>query len=106
MSVVDETCEMVVGDLRALFGSRLVDVLVYGSRVREDAHPDSDLDLAVVLDEMDAPWQELRRMDEILWRATLRSGITVTATPVALADWQAATVPFLRSVREEARRVA
>lgn len=88
-------------DLRELFGSRLVDVVLYGSQARGDCHPDSDIDLAVILDEVVSPWEELRRMDEILWRHTLWSGVTVAATPISRRTWNEARRPLIRAARAE-----
>jgi predicted nucleotidyltransferase len=39
--------------LQARFGEQLVDVWLFGSRARGDAHPDSDIDVLVVLDDPD-----------------------------------------------------
>ena len=55
---------------------------------RGDAHPDSDVDLAVILDQVDSVWDELRRMDGVLWRHTLESGVTVSATPFSRTVWE------------------
>jgi predicted nucleotidyltransferase len=79
--------EAVAAELRMLYGDRLVDVFLYGSQARGDAHPDSDVDLAVILDDMDSAWEELRRMDEVLWRHMLDSGVTVSAMPLARRVW-------------------
>jgi len=101
-----EVAAAVVADLRELYGSRLVEVLLYGSRARGDAHPDSDVDLAVVLDAVASPWEELRRMDDILWRHTLASGLTVSATPVSAEAWRAERGSFVRAARAEGVPVA
>jgi hypothetical protein len=50
--------EAVAGELRGLYGDHLVGVMLYGSDARGDAHPDSDVDLAVILDQMESPWEE------------------------------------------------
>ena len=100
-----EVAEAVAGDLRRLYGSRLVDVVLYGSHARGDAHPDSDVDLAVVLAEMSSPWEELRRMDQILWRHTLDSGVTVSATPISLKAWRDARRPLVKAAQGEGVRV-
>lgn len=39
--------------VRGLVGSRLREIRVFGSRAREDARPDSDLDIWVLLDRED-----------------------------------------------------
>src|SRR6266542_2946334 len=77
-----EVATAVAGDLRALYGGRLCRVLLFGSWARGDAHPESDIDLLVVLDRVESPWEELRRMDEILWRHSYRNDTVISAVPV------------------------
>jgi hypothetical protein len=100
-----DVAEAVAQDLRELFGDRLVEVVLYGSQARGDAHRDSGIDLAVVLDRVESPWNELRRMDGVLWRHTLASGMTVSATPIGRAAWAAATRPLVRSAKAEGERL-
>jgi predicted nucleotidyltransferase len=54
--------------LRALgemYGAKLERVVLYGSRARGDARPDSDYDIAVFIHEPDGFWQESQRLAEI-----------------------------------------
>ncbi len=92
----------VATDLGALYGDRLVRLLVFGSRARGDAEEESDLDLLVVLDQVDSPWEELRRMDDVLWSYTERSGVTVSAWPVSVAEFEHPTTPVLIRASAEA----
>jgi predicted nucleotidyltransferase len=98
--------EAVAADLRALYGDRLVTVVLYGSQARSDAHPESDVDLAVILDDMASPWDELRLMDEVLWRRTLESGVTVSATPLSREAWEHPRRPLVRTAKAEGERLA
>lgn len=91
----------VAQDLRGLYGERLHEVIVYGSRARGDAHPESDLDLLVVLADPVAPFEELRRMEEILWRHSLRCGLTIAASPVGVAEMSSPGRPVLVNARRE-----
>jgi hypothetical protein len=96
----------IAGEIRKLFGSRLVDVVLFGSYARESASDDSDLDLAVVLRGVKSPWADGRLMDELLWNHTFESGITVSALVVDADDWATAEVPVLKTARESGRSVA
>lgn len=80
-------------DLRDLFGERLREVRMFGSSARGDEHPESDLDLLVVLSGRIAFWTDRARMDDVLWRHTLSSGIVVSALPVSDDDTAGARKP-------------
>src|SRR5207244_9650563 len=88
-------------DLRGLYGDRLNRVLLFGSWARGDAHPESDIDLLVVLDRVDSVWDELRRMDLVLWRHSFDNDTVVTALPVASGDVEAGKRPVLVRARKE-----
>ncbi len=102
----DALARAVVKDLRELYGPRLRSVVLFGSWARKDAHPDSDIDLLVVLDRVDSVWEELRRMEPILWRHSHVNDAVVSATPVADDDLRAGRWPLLRRAQAEGRQVA
>jgi predicted nucleotidyltransferase len=88
-------------DLRRLYGDRLSSVLLFGSWARGDAHPESDIDLLVVLDRVDSVWDELRRMDPVLWRHSFENDTVVTAVPVAERDLEERKRPVLVRAQAE-----
>ncbi len=92
-------------DLGMLYGDRLERVLVFGSWARGETPGEHDLQLLVVLTEPVDAWAELRRMDDLLWRHTERSGMAVTALPVRAADLAAPGTALLRRAAAEARVV-
>lgn len=98
----DGLAAAVAHDLRGLYGARLVQVVMFGSRARGDDDDESDLDLLVVLADLESPWTELRRMDAVLWRHTARSGVTVSAFPVSRRDYEFADSPVLIRARRDA----
>lgn len=104
-SGIEGLVRVVAEDLRVLYGGRLRQVLLFGSWARGDAHPDSDVDLLVVLDEMASPWEELRRMDEVLWRHSYESGRVLSALPVTEEALEAGQDPAVVRAAAEARPV-
>lgn len=93
-------------DLKNLYGNRLQKVILFGSWARGDAHPESDIDLLVVLDTVRSPWQELRRMDDIAWRHSHENNTVVTLFPVAESDLENLSTPVLVRAKAEGREVA
>jgi hypothetical protein len=91
----------VAADLRRLYGNRLSSVLLFGSWARGDAHLESDIDVLVVLDRVDSVWDELRRMDPVLWRHSFDNDTVVTALPVARRDLEQRKRPVLARAQAE-----
>lgn len=98
--------ESVAADLRGLYGERLRDVVLFGSWARGDAHPESDIDLLVVLDEAPSRWEERRRMEPVLWRHSFENDTIVAATPVGEKELEDGRAPVLVRAREEGLSVA
>jgi len=98
-------------DLAMLYGDRLQQVLLFGSWARADgpsnvsgAQP--DLQLIVVLSELRSAWDELHRMDEVLGRHAVRSGLALTVLPVSPQQLAAPDNPVLQRAAAEAVLVA
>jgi hypothetical protein len=85
----------VARDLRRLYGDRLRTVLLTGLWAHGDAHPESELELLVVLDEVTDRWAEKDRMDKIMWRHSVRHHTVVTATPVTDTQLRRGATPLL-----------
>ena len=91
--------EIAASELRDLYDDRLVRVVLYGSQARGEAGPESDIDLLVVLHDMDSPWEELRHMDELLWRLSSEYDVTLSALPVTEKQFDQSGKPVLIEAR-------
>jgi Uncharacterised protein family (UPF0158) len=88
-------------DLRRLYRDRLRGVLMIGAWARGDAHPESELQLLVVLDEVANRWEERRRMDRVMWRHSMRNDTVVICAPVTEADLAGGGTPLLARAMTE-----
>ncbi|GAA1391958.1 hypothetical protein GCM10009613_35410 [Pseudonocardia kongjuensis] len=98
----------VADDLVAHYGPRLRQVLLFGSWASGEGSVESAIDLLLVLDDEQAPvdpWQELASVDEVLWRHTQRSGLTISALPVGQRELARPDDPTVIRARAEAVRV-
>jgi uncharacterized protein len=87
--------------LTDLYGGRLRALVLYGSHARGDARPDSDVDLAFVLEGLVDPAAELARTAPLCADAVLEFGRFPSLYPLSAADFAGGDRPLLRAVREE-----
>ena len=86
--------------LGRLYGDRLERVVLYGSRARGDARPDSDYDVAVFLRDMDDRGAELWRLAGLSSSIIDESGDVVHAMPYPAGAYNERT-PLMREIRRE-----
>ncbi|MBY6240684.1 nucleotidyltransferase domain-containing protein [Methylosinus sp. Sm6] len=86
--------------LAVLYGDRLKRAVLFGSRARGDARPDSDYDIAVFLEQPDSFWTESGRLAEIETAILYDTGAVINALPFAAAAYDART-PLMHEVRRE-----
>jgi predicted nucleotidyltransferase len=101
--------ESLLSDLRSelddLYGDRLLQLVLYGSQVRGEVHPESDVDVLVVLNGPVEPGEEIRRMGPVRTRVGLRHEQSVSLLPVSKTDYENRTSAWLQNVREEGHTI-
>jgi predicted nucleotidyltransferase len=86
-------------EVRALYGSRLERVVLFGSRARGDHRPDSDFDVAVFIRDPDSRWDEMGRLALVTTELLLQD-VVITALPFESGAYDNDT-RFMRNVRRE-----
>ena len=100
-----EALSRFVEEIRALYGSRLDSVVLYGSRARGDAVEGSDIDTLVVLDRCEDFWGELKRVGNAANAVLLDQAVVISAFPISRDEFNTGDRPFLQNVRREGKRV-
>ena len=86
--------------LDEVYGERIERVVLYGSRARGDAHPDSDYDVAVFLTDLTDRWSEIDRIAEIETDILWETGAVINALPFHAGAYQERT-PLMHELRRE-----
>ncbi|MGO9740366.1 MAG: nucleotidyltransferase domain-containing protein [Roseiarcus sp.] len=89
--------------LEEAYGSRLERVILYGSRARGDARPDSDYDIAVFLRDMPDRAVELDRLADLGTDFLYKTGEFVHAMPYLAATYNDPRMPLMHEIRREGR---
>ena len=92
--------------VRERFGESVVDIRLFGSHARANAHEDSDVDVAVVLDE--AGWAVRREGIDIAADIGLEHDLLLSPTVFDRETWErwrAQDRPLVRDIETEGIRV-
>jgi predicted nucleotidyltransferase len=100
LRTVDPVLTRVRAALADIYGGRLARVVLFGSRARGEARPDSDYDVAVFLNDLPDPWAERRRLADLRVDLLDATGAFVDAKPYALAAWRERT-PLMHEIRRD-----
>ncbi len=86
--------------LDEMYGNRLDRVVLFGSRARGDARPDSDYDVAVFLKSLPDRWAELDRLARLRVEMIDETGAFFDAKPYLVAALQEHT-PLMHEIRQD-----
>jgi predicted nucleotidyltransferase len=87
--------------LERIYGQRLRGVYLFGSYARGQAHEDSDVDLAVILDEIPHRFAEIERTGDLASDLTLEYGTLVTFFFVPEEDFKEGRCAVHRAIKRE-----
>lgn len=84
-----------------LWEGRLSAVYLYGSQARGDFHPDSDVDILVVLQDDFDYFETLHSADAVVSRLSLEYDIVITLTLASEEQLQNSKLSLFKNVRKE-----
>ncbi|KPV63893.1 MAG: Type-1 restriction enzyme MjaXIP specificity protein [Candidatus Bathyarchaeota archaeon BA2] len=86
--------------LEEVYGEKLKHVFLYGSFARGVATEDSDIDIAVVLDELINRAREIDRLQDVLYELELESGEVISVYPLSEEELENESWPLYHHIRE------
>jgi predicted nucleotidyltransferase len=101
MTTTDPVLAKFRAAITAAYGPRLERVVLYGSRARGDARPDSAYDIAVYLGDLSSRWDEVCRITDIELAIREDTGAFVHAMPYPAASWRDPSAPLMSEVRKD-----
>lgn len=102
---MNEKLTAILGELRqyleALYGERLVKMVLFGSQARGDARPDSDIDVLIVLNEPFNYSYETERLSFVVAPLCLKHNIVISCAFVTLEQFKQGNNAFFRNIHQE-----
>lgn len=96
----DQIVELFLRRMRHELGSHLKQVILFGSRARGDAAPDSDYDFMAIVDEATPPI--VNRIDEVVGEILYQTNAVLSVFPVSEQRFESQPFhPLFRNVQKE-----
>jgi predicted nucleotidyltransferase len=106
---MDEKLTLILTELRrrfeALYGERLIQMILFGSQARGDAEPGSDIDVLVVLKEPVRAGEEIDRAIDLVADLSLEHGEVISCAFVGEDRFKHRHEPLLCNIRREGVRI-
>ncbi len=83
------------------YGPRFKGLILYGSAARNQAGPDSDIDLLVLLGQPFNHLNELRQIIDLLYPVQLESDQLISAKPAPMDEFERGAVQLYRNAQKE-----
>ncbi len=96
-----EIAAKVRSELEKLYGNRLRGVLLYGSAARDELDEDSDIDIAIILDEIPDRFAEHERTGDLGSQISLEYNTLVTFLFIAESDFNEGLFTIHRVIKRE-----
>jgi len=87
--------------LRSLYGSRLSQMVLFGSQARGEAEPGADIDVLVVLEGPVIPGEEIARSGGIMAELSLEHDTVISCVFMSADRYATEQSPLLLNVRRE-----
>jgi predicted nucleotidyltransferase len=84
-----------------IYGDRIERVVLFGSRARGDAQPDSDYDIAVFLRDMSDQPAEMNRLADLATDILYDGGPFIHAIPYRAGSYNDERMPLMHEIRAE-----
>src|SRR5277367_6343264 len=104
MAKIDPIMTRFRAELENVYGDKIERVILFGSRARGDARPDSDYDVAVFLTDIVDRWAEANRIANIATDIMDAAGVFIHAMPYRAEAYKERT-PLMHEVRREGREL-
>jgi predicted nucleotidyltransferase len=88
-------------ELESIYGTRLRQLVLFGSQARGDAAAESDIDVLVVLEGAVTPGKEIARTGEIVAALSLKFDRLISCVFISADRYSSEQTPLLLNIRNE-----
>lgn len=87
--------------LQKRYGSKLKSILLFGSYARGEQRGDSDIDIAVILEDFSHACAEIERTGDIVSSLSLKFDTLISLVPIKEKDWRKRKTSLISNIKRD-----
>ena len=87
--------------LEKKYGSQLKSILLFGSYARGEETEDSDIDIAIILEDFDHACTEIERTGDIVSSLSLKFDTLISLVPIKEKDWLERKTALISNIKRD-----
>ena len=87
--------------LEKRYGSQLKSILLFGSYARGEETEDSDIDIAVILEDFDHACTEIERTGDLVSSLSLKFDTFISLVPIKEKDWLERKTALISNIKRD-----
>ena len=89
------------GELQDRYKDHLKSIMLFGSYARGDQKSDSDIDIAIILDDFSHACTEIERTGDIISSLSLKFDTLISLVPIKENDWLKEGTSLITNIRRD-----
>lgn len=87
--------------LQNRYGSKLKSILLFGSYAKGEQRVDSDIDIAIILEDFSHACAEIERTGDIVSSLSLKFDTLISVVPIKERDWQKLKTSLILNIKRD-----
>ena len=87
--------------LKNLYGENLKKLILYGSYVHGEERNHSDIDLAIILKNIESPYKEIDKINEVSYELDIKNNIILNFHPISEEKFNSENLSFYNTIKAE-----
>ena len=88
-------------ELQKRYGNKLRKIMLFGSYARGEYRSDSDIDIAVILDDFPHACAEIERTGDIVSALSLKFDTLISLVPIKEKDWEKRKTTLISNIERD-----
>ncbi len=101
ISTIKHVLKEVKNVLNDLYKDKLVDIILYGSYARGDQKDESDIDLAIIIDDDIRPFREIEQINDEIYDIDLKYSVVISIHPISKRKFLVENHSYFKNLKKE-----